>query len=177
MTYKITIDQRIEFTLFEFYLSKWWEIIHVTNLSNYFLEFMIQFYEIFEVSVKNSILWLIVNLYVIIYESHTSVNSSIYVLYTFKIDLLMNWKSKPEQEYLRNHLSLRPLPICKTNERTSPNCRYKAWTCSINSEGDITETRCLIFFGTPCSRPTLVRPTWELDKSQQNLYWGQPGAR
>ena len=128
--------------MFEFYLSKWWEIINVTNLSNYFLKSMIWFYEIFEVSVKNSILWSIVNLYVIIYESHTSVNSSIYVLYTLKIDLLMIWKSKPEQEYLRNHLSLRPLPICKTNGRTSPNCRYKAWTCSINTVGDIRGNRC-----------------------------------
>ena len=135
--------------MFEFYLSKWWEIINVTYLLNHFLKSTIWFYEIFEVSVKNSILWSIVNLYVIIYKSHTSVNSSIYVLYTFKIDMLMIWKSKPEQEYLRNHLSLRPLPICKTNGRTSPNCRYKAWTCSNNTEEDIRETKCLIFLGHP----------------------------
>ena len=123
----------------------------MTYLSNYFPKSIIRFYETLEVSMKSSILWSIVILYVIIYESPTSVNYSIYVLYTLKIDLLMIWKSKPEQEYLRNHLSLRPLHICNTNGRTAPNCRYKGWTCSIKTEGDIRETRCLIFFGTPYS--------------------------
>ena len=39
----------------------------------------------------------------------------------FKIQVLKRFRL-----FLRNHLSLRPVPICKTNRRTSPFCTFKA---------------------------------------------------
>jgi hypothetical protein len=43
------------------------------------------------------------------------------------------------------------VPIRKTNVRTSFHCPCNAKNCSIYTDGDINENRCLIFLGTPCT--------------------------
>ena len=79
----------------------------------------------------------------------TSVKTNFYFMFMMNQMETRFSQSKRFRLYLRNRLSLRPVPICKTNGRTSPFCTFKAHHCSINPDGDIKENRCRIFFIHP----------------------------
>ena len=93
-----------------------------------------------------------------------------------QMEIIRFSKSRPFRLYLRNHLSLRPVSICKTNGRTSPFCTYKEPHCSINTDGDINENRCRIFFDTPCTTTRAATGAQEGTGAQERCeLWWRPG--
>ena len=89
----------------------------------------------------------------------TSVKTNFYFMFMMNQMETRFSQSKRFRLYLRNRLSLRPVPICKTNGRTSPFCTYYAHHRNINPDGDIKENRCRIFLIHPVGNDSLVVET------------------